>query len=120
MDHDMSSMHMAAATPECKATNDAFLQTLAWCFHTHCADVKNSTLERVWEMDIVGRNKVQPSPRYSYQVALALASRSPPTEVVDSEAVLNTTSLIDEEVWLSNFNADYIFERMEAVTEKYG
>ncbi|KAH7192828.1 ferric reductase like transmembrane component-domain-containing protein [Fusarium flagelliforme] len=114
MDHDMSS------TPECKATNDAFLATLAWCFHTHCPDIKNSTLERVWEMDIVGRKKVQPSPKFSYQVALALAYESPPTEIVDSEAVLNKTSLVDEAVWQSNFNADYIFEKMEAVTEKYG
>jgi hypothetical protein len=113
-------MHMAAATPECKATNDAFLTTLAWCFHTHCPDIKNSTLERVWEMDIVGRKKVQPSPKYSYQVALALAHESPPTEIVDSEAVLNKTSLVDEAVWQSNFNADYVFEKMEAVTEKYG
>ncbi|KPA37340.1 ferric-chelate reductase [Fusarium langsethiae] len=120
MDHDMGSMDMAAATPECKATNDAFLETMAWCFHIYCKDINNSTLERVWEMDIVGRNKVQPSPKHSYQVALALAYKSPPTEVVDSAAVLNKTSLVDEATWLSNSNADYIFERMEAVTEKYG
>ncbi|RGP78968.1 ferric-chelate reductase [Fusarium longipes] len=120
MDHSMGSMHMAAATPECKATNDPFLTTLAWCFHTHCADTKNSTLERIWELDIVGRKKVQPSPKYSYQVALALASESIPTQVVDSEEVLDRTSLVDEAVWLSNYNADYIFEKMEAVTEKYG
>ncbi|OBS17645.1 hypothetical protein FPOA_09381 [Fusarium poae] len=120
MDQEVSSMHMADATPQCKATNDAFLETMAWCFHTHCKDVNNSTLESVWEMDIVGRNKIQPSPKHSYQVTLALAYKSPPTDIVDSVAVLNKTSLVDEAVWLSNVNADYIFEKMEVVIEKYG
>ncbi|RMJ13642.1 hypothetical protein CDV36_006670 [Fusarium kuroshium] len=123
-DHGMgehsSSMHMAAATPECKATNDPFLQTMAWCFHTHCADVKNSTLENIWEMDIVGRLKVQPTPKYSYQVALSLAAKDPPTEVVDSEEVLNRTSLVDEDAWLGNFNGDNGFEEMEILAERYG
>ncbi|KAM6511370.1 hypothetical protein FALCPG4_016375 [Fusarium falciforme] len=109
-DHGMgehsSSMHMATATPECKSTNDPFLQTMAWCFHTHCADEKNSTLENIWEMDIVGRLKIQPTPKYSYQVALALAAKDPPTEVVDKEEVLNKTSLVDEDAWLANFNGD--------------
>lgn len=120
MDDDMGSMHMAAATPECKATNDMFLETMAWCFYTHCPEAKNSTLEGVWEMDIVGRLKTQPSPKYSYQVALSSVSASPPKSILDSMAVLNKTSLVDEDVWLSNFNADDIFEKMEIVTEKYG
>ena len=123
-DHGMgehsSSMHMAAATPECKATNDPFLQTMAWCFHTHCADEKNSTLENIWEMDIVGRLKIQPSPKYSYQVALSLVSKDPPTKVVDSEEVLNRTSLVDEDAWLANFNGDNGFEQMEILAERYG
>ncbi|RSL58226.1 hypothetical protein CEP54_007886 [Fusarium duplospermum] len=123
-DHGMgehsSSMHMAAATPECKATNDPFLQTMAWCFHTHCVDVKNSTLENIWEMEIVGRLKVQPTPKYSYQVALSLAAKDPPTEVVDSEEVLNRTSLVDEDAWLGNFNGDNGFEEMEILAERYG
>ncbi|KAI6754682.1 hypothetical protein HG530_012434 [Fusarium avenaceum] len=120
MDDDMGAMHMAAATPECKATNDMFLQTMAWCLYTHCPEVKNSTLEGVWETDIVGRLKTQPSPKYSYQVALSSVSASPPKSILDSMAVLNKTSLVDEDVWLSNFNADDIFEKMEIVTEKYG
>jgi hypothetical protein len=120
MGEDMGAMHMAAATPECKAINDVFLQTMAWCFYTHCPEVKNSTLEGVWEMEIVGRLKTQPSPKYSYQVALSSVSASPPKSILDSEAVLNRTSLVAEDVWLSNFNADDIFEKMEIVTEKYG
>ncbi|KAG8349651.1 hypothetical protein FVEN_g12116 [Fusarium venenatum] len=71
-------------------------------------------------MDIIGRNKIQPSRKQSYQVAIAIAYKSRPTEIVDSTTVLNKTSLVDEAVWLSNFNADYIFEKMEVVTEKYG
>ncbi|KAM0345823.1 hypothetical protein ACHAPU_006176 [Fusarium lateritium] len=123
-DHDMgehmSSMHMAAATPECKATNDPFLQTVAWCFYTHCQDQNNSTLEGIWEMEVVGRLKVQPTPKYSYQAALSLVSKDPPAKILDSKDILNKTSLVNEDVWLSNFNADYIFEKMDALNERYG
>jgi hypothetical protein len=120
MDMDMEHMHMSSSTPECRAVNDPYLQTMAWCFHTHCSGVKNSTLERVWEMDIVARLKVQPMPAYSYQVALSRVAQSPPTSVLDSGATLNTTSLVDEETWLSNFNGDEGFEKMEVRAETYG
>jgi hypothetical protein len=120
-DHmDMSGMHMSSATPECKATSDPFLQTLAWCFRTHCPGVSNSTLERVWEMDIVGRKVVQPMPAYSYQVALSRAAQAPPTSILDSEATLNTTSLVDEEAWLGSFNGDEAFEKMEIRASTFG
>ncbi|KAF5000357.1 hypothetical protein FGRMN_1825 [Fusarium graminum] len=120
MGEHMSSMHMAAATPECKATNDAFLQTVAWCIYTHCPDQKNSTLEKIWEMEVVGRLKVQPTPKYSYQTALSLVIKEPPTMILDSQEILNRTSLADEDAWQSNFNADYIFEKMDALNERYG
>ncbi|KAB5533414.1 ferric reductase like transmembrane component-domain-containing protein [Coniochaeta sp. 2T2.1] len=116
---DMGSMAMSSTTPECRATNDPFLQTLAWCFHTHCLEVKNSTLETIWEMDVVARLAVQPMPAYSYQVALSRVAQAPPTYVLDSKAVLNTTSLVDEESWVANFNGDQGFETMEIRTETY-
>jgi hypothetical protein len=121
--HDMdmtAHMHMSSSTPECRAVNDPYLQTMAWCFHTHCPDVKNSTLERVWEMDIVARLKVQPMPAYSYQVALSRVAEAPPTTVLDSGATLNVTSLVDEASWLANFNGDEGFEKMEVRAETYG
>ncbi|KAK4121692.1 hypothetical protein N657DRAFT_577316 [Parathielavia appendiculata] len=116
----MDSHHMPSATPECRATSDNYLQTLAWCFHTHCPGVKNSTLETVWEMDIVARQKVQPMPAYSYQVALSRVAEAPPTSVLDADATLNTTSLVDEHSWLANFNGLEVFEKMEARAETYG
>ena len=119
-DMDMGGMHMSSVTPECKAISDPFLQTLAWCFYTHCPGVSNSTLERVWEMDIVGRKAVQPVPAYSYQVALSRAAQAPPTSILGSEATLNTTSLVDEEAWLGNFNGDEAFERMEIRASAFG
>jgi hypothetical protein len=123
-DHDMDGMHMggmhmSATTPECRATSDPYLQTLAWCFHTHCQGVNNSTLETVWEMDIVARLDVQPMPAYSYQVALSRVAQTPPTSVVDSKTTLNTTSLVDEDSWLANFNGDQGFEKMEVRAQTY-
>lgn len=117
---DMGGMHMSSVTPECKATSDPFLQTLAWCFYTHCPGASNSTLERVWEMDIVGRKAVQPAPAYSYQVALSRVAQAPPTSILASDATLNTTSLVDEEVWLGKFNGDEAFERMEIRASTFG
>ncbi|PKS12572.1 hypothetical protein jhhlp_000780 [Lomentospora prolificans] len=120
MHMDMSSMHMGPSSAEYKASNDPFLQTLARCFHTHCSGVPNSTLEKIWEIDIVGRQRVQPVSVYSYQTVLSVVPKAPPTDVVDSEAVLNTASLVDEDGWLGNFNCDQGFEIMEIVTERYG
>ncbi|KAH6631598.1 ferric reductase like transmembrane component-domain-containing protein [Chaetomium tenue] len=117
---DMGGMHMSSVSPECKATSDPFLQTLAWCFHAHCPGVSNSTLERVWEMDIVGRKVVQPAPAYSYQVALSRAAQAPPTSIISSDATLNITSLVDDEAWLGKFNGDEAFERMEIRASTFG
>ncbi|KAK4100929.1 hypothetical protein N658DRAFT_524460 [Parathielavia hyrcaniae] len=116
----MDSHHTPSATPECRASSDPYLQTLAWCLHTHCPGVKNSTLETVWEMDVVARQKVQPLPAYSYQVALSRAAAAPPTSVLDAEATLNTMSLVDEQSWLANFNGLEVFEKMEVRAETYG
>ncbi|KAF2007501.1 hypothetical protein P154DRAFT_614840 [Amniculicola lignicola CBS 123094] len=114
-----SDMEMATPSPNCYATNDPFLQTLAWCISTHCQNVKMSKLEKYWKMNVAGRQQVQPSPKYSYQVALARVTE-PPTEIVDSEAVLNTTSLVDEESYVASFNGDGGFEVTEVTSERYG
>ncbi|CEJ83011.1 hypothetical protein VHEMI03045 [[Torrubiella] hemipterigena] len=119
-DHDMDMdmhMEMPPSTPECKATNDPYLTTMAWCFHTHCADISKSTLEYVWETDIVGRLAVQPAPKYGYMEALSRVKGTPTRTL--AKAMLNDTMLVNEKKWLGNFNGVGGFETMERLAEKY-
>lgn len=118
---DMGGMHMGSPSPECLTTNDPFLRTLAWCIHTHCPDdVRNSTLEEWWEMNVAGRQKDQPLPKYSYQAAISQVEKEPPTTVLDSEVTLNVTSLVDEDSFLANYNGDNGFQIMEILNERLG
>ncbi|KAF2873527.1 ferric reductase like transmembrane component-domain-containing protein [Massariosphaeria phaeospora] len=113
-----SAMEMETPSPLCYATNDPFLQTLAWCISTHCKDVPISKLEQYWELNVAGRQSEQPSPKYSYQTALAMVTE-PPTTVVDPEEILDVTSLVDEESYLGSYNGDWVFEIIETTSTRY-
>jgi hypothetical protein len=117
--HSHHGGEMEAPTPLCYSTNDPYLQTLAYCLSTHCKDQPMSKLEKWWEKYAVGNDPGQPDPVYSYQRALQLVE-NPPTTIVDSEEVLDTVSLVDEETYLSNYLADYNFEKMDWRAETYG
>ncbi|GFF39456.1 hypothetical protein IFM58399_05583 [Aspergillus lentulus] len=123
VDHDMvmdeASMAMDTPSPACYANNDPFLQTLAYCMYTHCADVSVSVLENYWELNVAGRQQHQPSPKESYQEALGSLAR-PPTTILNSSAVLDIASLVEEETYLSNCNTLWTFEAVETSHERYG
>ncbi len=106
-------------TPECYATDDAFLQTLAWCISTHCADIPSWKLERYWTMNVAGTAKVQPDPKASFQETLANITGTP-TEILGSGEPLNKTSLVSEEDFLTNWNGMSGFEVQENTHERYG
>lgn len=110
---------MSSATPECLAQNDPFLQSVALCFHDLCQGIANSTLQKVWETDLVGRLQNQPRPMSSYQGALADVVASPPRSVANSTAVLKEASLVDHETWQGNFNGNHGFEVMEITSQTY-
>lgn len=107
-----------APSSKCKANNNAFLQTTAWCFHQHCADIKNSTLETVWEADVVGNLKNQPSPYVSYGEALSAINATPPTAVASTKAPLRNATLVDEKVLVANWNALFGLRSMEILMSK--
>ncbi|KAK3688053.1 putative ferric-chelate reductase [Podospora appendiculata] len=112
-------MGSGSPSPECFATNDPFLQTLAWCMSTHCTDEDVATLESYWQLNVAGRQAVQPLPEDSYQRAL-LKVTTPPTSVLDADAVLNEVSLVDEDAYQANWGGNYGFENMEITHERYG
>jgi hypothetical protein len=112
-------MAMATPTPLCYATNDPFLQTLALCIANHCKEEPLSKLEYWWETYLVGRQPGQPYPKISYQTALENIQTQPMT-IVGDEDVLNATSLVDEAVWLANYNGDHGYDITEARSSTYG
>jgi len=112
------SMH-GSPSPQCYATHDPFMQTLALCISKHCEGVSAARLEKYWELNVPGRNRIQPLPKYSYQDALRLIDK-PITAILDSEEVLASPSLVDEEVYQSNFRTQLNFEQQENRHSLYG
>jgi hypothetical protein len=116
----MDGMDMAFTTsPSCYATDDMFLQSLAFCIHSRCTDVPVSKLQYFWETYVVGRMPGQPVPKISYPEAL-LQVKSPPKIIADSASVLNTTTLTNDETFLSGYNGNFYFEEMEVKHNTYG
>ncbi|KAF2687480.1 ferric reductase-like protein transmembrane component 4 [Lentithecium fluviatile CBS 122367] len=114
----MADMAMAETSPECYATDDAFLQSMAYCISAKCTDLSKWKLEKYWKDNIVGTAPVQPDPKSTYQETLSNIT-SPPTEAMTSGDALNKTMLVDEEGYLQNWNAMGSFEKAEGIHEKY-
>lgn len=114
----MSGMDMEKPSPECHASNEPYLQTLAYCMSTHCEDVEVWKLERFWKMNVAGRALHQPSPKMTYQEALESIDEAP-SKVTPAEEMLHGVSLVDEETYLSSFNGDHTFEIHEGRTNRY-
>lgn len=132
----MAMMMEAETEPECYATDDVFLQTLAYCISTHCQNTPSWELERYWKMNVAGRaqyasfphinpaiwlnivTRVQPDPKETYQQALEKAGT--PKDTLVSGNPLNKTSIILDDDYISNYNALVIFEDMEVVHERFG
>lgn len=118
-DHHMDDMdeeeHMdMGPSAECLTTHQTYLQSLAWCMHTHC-DISVANLPRLekwWVKYLAGRQIGQPIPNISYQTAVEQV-KTPPTVVLEKGEVLNQTVKVDEESYQANHNIYVVFEEME-------
>ena len=115
MDMDMDS----ATSPECYSTDDAFLETLAYCMSTHCPDIAVWELEKYWRTNVAGTQLNQPVPKANYQQTLANITTAPTDTLIIGE-VLNKTMIISNEDYEASYNAHGVFEKMEATHETYG
>lgn len=106
-------------SPECYATDDIFLQSLAYCISTHCTDMSTWKLEKYWSMFVAGRLTNQPLPKETYGQALAKVTEEPTGVIVSGES-LNVTSVVSEEDYIGNFNGDSGFENAEVSHERFG
>jgi hypothetical protein len=122
----MAGMDMGTAetTPECYATDDVFLQTLAFCMSNRCTGLADWKLERYWKKNVAGTAEEgnQPDPKETYGEALtkAKAINEEKMEVMVSGDPLNKTSLVGEDDYQMNWNAQMGFETAEDTHERYG
>lgn len=119
MSHGMDMEMESSTSPECFATDDAFLSSLAYCMSTHCHNVAVGELEKYWTMNVAGRALDQPLPKATYQQTLANITSAPKASLIKSED-LNRTLIVSEEDYQSSFNAQGLFEKMERRHETYG
>lgn len=112
-------MSMAEPSPECYATNDPYLQTLAYCMSQHCQDIDIWELERWWQTFVPGRNLHQPVPKEPYQQALE-SLQSPPNSTIPADEVLHSASLVSADDYEANYNGDHTFEINDTRHETYG
>ncbi|KAL9004309.1 MAG: hypothetical protein Q9188_002873 [Gyalolechia gomerana] len=121
MSHGMGmEMSMESETsPECFATDDAFLSTLAYCITTHCQQVAAWKLEKYWNMNVAGRQPNQPIPKATYQRTLASIDTKPTYSLVVG-GELNRTMIVSDEDYQESYNAQSVFEEMERNHETYG
>ncbi|KAH8711913.1 ferric reductase-like protein transmembrane component 4 [Phaeosphaeriaceae sp. PMI808] len=113
---DMGGMVMT--DPQCYATDDVFLQTMAWCISSRCKSISTWKLERYWKENIPGALAVQPDPKETFQEALAKVIDTP-TVVYAEPGSLNVTSNIAEDLWFAAYNTDIIFAHQESMQEGY-
>ncbi|KAL2830323.1 ferric reductase [Aspergillus cavernicola] len=118
MDTDASWMVEEAPTPDCYATNDPFLQTLAYCMYDRCLTEANSTLQKYWETNVAGTESDVPSPKESYEEALK-SIQSVPGIITDSSTVLNSAGRLSDEVYALNYKKLTVFEKIIRSNERY-
>ncbi|KAL8822544.1 MAG: hypothetical protein Q9191_006721 [Dirinaria sp. TL-2023a] len=118
---DMSEgMDMGSnTTPECYATDDAFLETLAYCMSMRCQEVAVWDLEKYWNMNVAGSQPNQPIPKATYQQTVAKITTDPTETLVIGED-LNMTMIVSDQDYKVSHNAHVLFEEMEDNHERYG
>ncbi|KAL8977836.1 MAG: hypothetical protein Q9205_006444 [Flavoplaca limonia] len=127
---DMTHMHGAMlkkrathtaieTSPDCYASDNNFLRTLAYCMSAYCQGVAIWDLEKYWTLNVAGRQSDQPVPKATYQQTLATLPTTPSDTLVVGED-LNRTMLVSAEDYQGSYNAQDVFERMERNHERYG
>lgn len=99
-------------SPDCYATNDAFLQTLAYCLYSHCKTETDSRIQHYWELNVAGSERDQPLPKESYEQALQ-SIKLRPNSVNNVSAVLQSASLVSEEDYTLQWRTLSVFDKME-------
>lgn len=119
MGMDMSMDMGSDTSPDCYATDDSFLQTLAYCISTHCHDLPIWRLERYWAMNVAGTLPHQPMPKATYQQTLQNITTRPTITLLTGQD-LDKAMIVASGDYEASYNAHGIFEKMERNHETYG
>ena len=106
-------------SPECFATDDFFLQSMAYCLSTHCQDVSLWDLEKYWGQYLADFEPNQAIPKATYQQALQNIT-APPTDTIVIGEELNKTMLVSDEDFEASANAQGNFEKIETNHATHG
>lgn len=93
-------MSMGMTSPACRAGDDAFLTSLAYCMSTKCQNVPVWQLEQYWAAMTTGSPTVPA--KWDYHAALAQVTTSP-TEAWAPGKTLNSTMLVPEKTYNIQF-----------------
>jgi hypothetical protein len=107
--------------PECFATNQVFMQTLALCISTHCPkDLGVDMIENFWALHETSGNKPGSGvmPAMSYTEALASVVQQPNVSLIPLSP-LKQVSLIGSGFYLASLNAMIYVEQAEINESKY-
>ena len=111
--------HMGPTSPQCYATDTAYLTTLAYCMKTHCDDDDVPTYKRedFWATKFTGDPDVMPM--WDYATSLAMVKKPPTIEYNSTAGVLNQTMLVSQEDYDIQHKFNIIFMDMETLQAKY-
>ncbi|QDS68683.1 hypothetical protein FKW77_002280 [Venturia effusa] len=104
-------------SPKCYASNDAFLETLAHCMKSKCADLKLWQGEKFWSEYASGSPAV--AAKYSYAETLGRLATSPPNITLTRGKTLNITSNISDHDYQATWTTLGESEGAQIATSRY-
>ena len=110
---------------ECYAANEPFLESVAWCASTKCADVSPSPalMEYWWDQQITGQKntgtRTVPA-KWSYGETLSHIQEPPTFQLAETDTTLNTTALVPPHQYAAQYNVLASTQREGVVTNSFG
>lgn len=109
------TMMMGTTSDECRATNKAWLETMAYCIQQNCnADGYPADMQAECFSSQALGGATQPTFQES------IPARPPPQELAPDALWLNETSLVNSELYYSTHGTLAEFVRSEEYHTKYG
>ncbi|KAG7111374.1 Calcium-transporting ATPase 2 like protein [Verticillium longisporum] len=107
-------------TPACFATDDSYLQSMAWCIQARCDDLETWAIDKFWGADVIwNQADHHETPRLGFHDALSQAGKAPNEEMEEHE-VLTGAKLVPDKDWDRAFAMVRTFARVETSNSKYG
>jgi hypothetical protein len=89
-------MGMAMTSPACKASNEPYLTSIAYCMKQKCESAPVWQLEQYWATMITGSPTVMP--KWDYHTTLDHVGPAPTVQYMPGVTV-NSTMLVNEKSW---------------------